>query len=294
MSNTITMACPGCGKEITVSAKFAGQKLHCAGCGREMYVPRPGEAPVPAPAPADEAAVSHEEDASPAAPAAAPVARAADADRKKLTVARDRIVNGTAVRCPQCGATMRDGEPVCRQCQFNIETGQNMAELAEQQERRRRNLRRAVQWVVALALVFFAAVAVLGFIKTRRASVEKAIEAARAAEPSVDELRRRFRAELDEKEPMYEVGARVKLILRNGFVVSGSLQGISAKGILLEFDDQQRKTVAFADLRDPAQARRFDMTARDREIEVRLAAYRAARDAEYQGLREKALPGKFW
>ncbi len=108
MPDTLTVACPECGKQIKAPAEVAGKKIRCKGCG-EIFVATAAPARAAAP---------------PAKPAK-PAKPAADDDDDDMGDGKpyDITALDTAPRCPECANEMEGPEAViCLKCGYNTRT----------------------------------------------------------------------------------------------------------------------------------------------------------------------------
>src|SRR5262249_48341693 len=122
MAGTIVVTCPDCKKQIKTPAELQGKKIRCKSCAHVFVV----KADAPGQPAKDKQGGKPVRQTKAAAPADQPPAPAA---RKRTHVDDPDEGNPYEVtheelglRCPFCVADMEDGQIVCLECGYNIET----------------------------------------------------------------------------------------------------------------------------------------------------------------------------
>ena len=140
--------------------------------------------------------------------------------------------------CPGCGEGVAGDAVVCHRCGWNFAAGKKTRGV-EGSIRRKRFLKRACGWVMAVAIAVAAGVAVHWTMGHRGeverwvdAGVEKASKLADVGAGNVREAQERER--LDRELPMWAVGDEVTLEKTNGAILKGVLVGTGDGVVMVE------------------------------------------------------------
>lgn len=132
MASTILVTCPECDKQLKAPEDVLGKKIRCKHCG-ETFLCRsgkpvqdeketaraPGKSAKPAPGAAKAAKPAEKSRATPAT-AKAPAAKSVDPDNDMTPYGVTQEYLGA--RCPDCTEPLDEGQVVCLNCGFNVQT----------------------------------------------------------------------------------------------------------------------------------------------------------------------------